>query len=81
MLMSHVGTMKNSFIHTYLEDQNFFNAFHGLVCYSQYLIQKLRRAEISKSASLSTTYTQVTQAGDFISYSESYSYHTYCLLC
>ena len=65
MLMSHAGTTKNSFIHIYLEDQNLFNAFHGTVCYCQYLMQKLTRTEISKSASLSTTYSQIMQVGDF----------------
>lgn len=72
--MLHAETMKNSFIHIYLEDQNLFNAFHGLVCFSQYLMQKLTRTENSKSASLSTTYTQIKQAGDLISFSDSNSY-------
>lgn len=78
--MSHAGTVKNSFIHIYLEDQNSFNAFHGTVYCSQYLTQKIT-TQISKSTSLRTTHIQILQAGDLISYSDSYPDHTYFLQC
>lgn len=74
ILMLHIGNMRNSFICIYPEDQNLFNALQSTICYSQYLMQKPVRTEISKSASLSTTYTQIMQIGELISYSYSYSY-------
>lgn len=57
ILILLIGNMRNSCICIYSEDQHLFNALHGTICYSQYLLQKPIRTEISKSASLSILHT------------------------